>query len=138
MTSKTVRACLALPLLGLPLLPLAVSETACKNGVTPGQESVITSAIAGELECVANAALTGGLTDATAIAAQCGGITVNAVVAIVESFLSTSAAGDGGPALAAARKIGPLRVVFNFSPSDLTTFSKLDQAWRAAGLTPAQ
>ena len=111
-------------------------SAACKQPLTPTQSSVITSAIAAELECVANAALTSGLTNATAIAVQCGGITANDVVAIVESFLTVSSP-DAGTAVAAARKIAPLRVVFNFTPDELSTLSKLDQTWRAAGLTPS-
>ena len=129
---------------GIALGSVGVGASGCH--ATPSQVSVITSAITDELECVANAALNGGLTDATAIATECGGITVSAVVAIVESFLtpdvidaSPEAASTAPPTnatrVASAKKTFIIRIR-NFTPDEINVFSALDKAWRAQGLTP--
>jgi hypothetical protein len=116
----------------------AITTEGCgSNPPNPQQIQAITQAGAQELECVATAALNGGISDPAIIATMCGGLTIATVVGIVDILLTGSA---GAPALeagvlvdAAARAAIAMNPrLFNFTAAERSTLTTLRN--RAAAL----
>src|ERR1700736_1011937 len=72
---------------------LVTATTASK--CTPVQVATITADVTKDLECVAPAVLSGGVTDPLIIATYCGGLTVQEIVNIID-VLIISATADAG------------------------------------------
>ena len=110
----------ALPPAGL--VAASASIEACS--ATPAQVQAITAAGASELECIATAALNGGITDPLILGTMCGGLTIATIVNILDILLAggTPVIVDGGVvAEAAAPTLASQALpprLFNFTPME--------------------